>query len=83
MPSSSAPKVSIVTVVKNGRRVIVDAIESVLAQGYRDFELIVVNDGSTDGSGEIVRELAALHPDRITYLECKQNRGKRKDQPDV
>lgn len=47
------PQVSVVIPVWNGERHLREAIESVLAQDFRDFELIVVDDGSTDGSAAL------------------------------
>ncbi len=47
-------KVTIILPVYNGERYLRDAIDSVLSQSYRDFELWVVNDGSTDNSMAIV-----------------------------
>ena len=47
-------KVSIVMPVYNGERYIKEAILSVLNQSYKDFELIIVNDASTDGTQEII-----------------------------
>jgi glycosyltransferase involved in cell wall biosynthesis len=48
------PAVSVVMTVYNHRRFVEDAIDSLLAQDYRDFELLVVDDGSTDGSAAAV-----------------------------
>ena len=47
-PAKEKNKVSIITAVYNGERTIVQTIESVLSQEYRDWELIIVDDGSTD-----------------------------------
>jgi glycosyltransferase involved in cell wall biosynthesis len=47
--------VSVVIGVYNAERYIAEAIDSVLAQDHRPLELIVVDDGSTDGSGDVVR----------------------------
>jgi len=49
------PLVSVVLPVHDGERFLSDALDSVLTQDYEPFELIVVDDGSTDGSGDIAR----------------------------
>ena len=58
LPSASG-LVSIVLPVYNGAELMVEALESVLDQTYPNFELIAINDGSQDGTGEILDEYAA------------------------
>jgi glycosyltransferase involved in cell wall biosynthesis len=55
----SLPLISVVMPVYNRARYVAEAVNSILAQIYPKFELIIVDDGSTDGSPEIVRALAA------------------------
>jgi glycosyltransferase involved in cell wall biosynthesis len=59
------PRLSVITPVYNGARTIARAIESVLAQGFRDCEMIVADDGSTDGTLAILESFG----DRITVLK--------------
>jgi glycosyltransferase involved in cell wall biosynthesis len=66
--------VSVVMSVYNERAYIGEAIESVLRQSYRDFEFIIIDDGSTDGTGEIVDRFAASDP-RIKVVRNRHNKG--------
>jgi len=55
-PRSQWPKISLVTAVHNGAEYLEATIRSIVAQGYPNLEYIVVDDGSTDGSGAIIRK---------------------------
>ena len=66
-------KVSVVIPVHNGEKYLAQAIESVLAQTFRDFELLIVDDGSTDGSRAIMDRYARRDA-RIRILS-QANRG--------
>lgn len=68
------PLVSVVMTVYNARRFVRGAVESILNQTYRNFELIIVDDGSTDGSTKIIRELGKVHSNIKTYY-LRQNHG--------
>jgi glycosyltransferase involved in cell wall biosynthesis len=73
--TGAAPRVSIVCIFLNEERFLGEAIESVLAQSLSDWELILVDDGSTDGSTTIARDHAARDPDRIRYLAHPEHRN--------
>jgi glycosyltransferase involved in cell wall biosynthesis len=60
--------ISVVMPCYNAAPYVEEAVASVLGQSYPQVELVVVDDGSTDGSTEIIQRLAAEHPDRITAL---------------
>ncbi|WP_126174568.1 glycosyltransferase family A protein [Altericroceibacterium xinjiangense] len=63
------PRVSIVCIFFNEIKYLQEAVDSILAQEFTDFELLLVDDGSTDGSTEIALAYAQDHPDRVRYLE--------------
>jgi glycosyltransferase involved in cell wall biosynthesis len=71
------PLVSAIIIFLNGERFIEEAIESVFAQTYAQWELLLVDDGSTDGSTAIARRYAEQSPTKVRYLEHEnhQNRG--------
>jgi glycosyltransferase involved in cell wall biosynthesis len=56
--ASRTPPLSVVMPVRNGRRFLDESVRSVLAQTFRDFEFVVFDDASDDGSGELLREWA-------------------------
>jgi glycosyltransferase involved in cell wall biosynthesis len=61
-PSSQVPKVSIYIPAYNAEKYIQAAIESALKQTYTDFEIVIVNDGSTDNTLKIIEENYADNP---------------------
>jgi glycosyltransferase involved in cell wall biosynthesis len=74
------PKVSVIVPTYNRCNLVLETLESVFQQTYKDFEVIVVNDGSPDSTGEILRPLEANG--RIRYVEqpnqglsCARNSG--------
>ncbi len=75
--ASGRPLVSCVVIFLNAQRFIQEAIESVLAQTHRNWELLLVDDGSTDASTRIALRYAQEHPGRVRYLEHPghENRG--------
>ena len=58
------PEVSVIIPTYNRRAMVREAIDSVLAQTVANFELIVVDDGSTDGTGEDLARIGAEHAKR-------------------
>ncbi len=62
------PLVSVVMIFLNGQPFIEEAVESVLTQTYRNWELLLVDDGSSDGSTELTQRYAAEDPGRVRYL---------------
>jgi len=67
------PVISVVMAVYNGEKFLVEAIESVINQSFSNFEFIIVNDGSTDGSVKILAEYAK-RDSRICLIN-RANRG--------
>lgn len=73
MPQKPSPKLSVILPVYNGGPFLIEAIESILSQTVADFELIIINDGSTDNSAEII---AGFHDPRIRVI-TQANQGLR------
>src|SRR5689334_1089314 len=68
------PLISVILPVFNAEDFVTDAIRSVLQQTCRDFELLVVDDGSTDGTREIISRFATSD-DRVKVLVNEKNQG--------
>jgi len=68
------PVVTIALPVFNGENYLREAIRSVLSQTFRDFELLLLDNASTDGTSEICRE-AVAQDQRVHYFRAEVNRG--------
>ncbi|WP_461490007.1 glycosyltransferase family 2 protein [Pontibacter sp. HJ8] len=62
-------KISVITCLFNVEKYLQEAIESVLNQSYPHWELLLVDDGSTDASTGIAQRYATSHPDQIIYCQ--------------
>ena len=69
---SVSPKVSVVASVYNGERYLQESVESILNQTFSDFEFIIVDDGSTDGTADILKSFS---DPRIVRLCHPTNQG--------
>lgn len=74
MSEKRRPRLSIGLPLYNGERYLRESLDSLLAQTFGDFELIISDNASTDTSGEICRDYAARDP-RISYVRQARNRG--------
>jgi len=68
-----SPTVSVMMAAYNTREYIEQAVQSVLSQTFKDFELLIIDDGSTDGTGEFLRALATI--DSRIRLTSRPNAG--------
>lgn len=72
--ADETPDVSVVMPIFNRRTFLAAAFDAIRAQQGGTFEVVVVDDGSTDQSGAVIRELSSAFPHRIRYIE-QENRG--------
>ncbi len=70
--AKDGPLVSIIVPACNEAETIAPALATLLAQDYGRLEIIVVNDRSTDGTGEILREMQQRHPGRLIILGIRE-----------
>jgi glycosyltransferase involved in cell wall biosynthesis len=70
------PRISVIlpTYNRHAEGRLLPCIQSVLAQSFTDFELIIYDDGSADGSGEVIRTLVEKDP-RIVFIPISRNTG--------
>lgn len=70
---NTTPKITIITVVRNAKTTVLQALESVASQNYPQLEHIVLDGLSTDGTQDIVNEFAAKHPH--VYFRSQKDNG--------
>ena len=68
-------KVTVLLCTYNGEDYVREQIQSILDQDYRDFEILVSDDGSRDRTLDIVRDLMAEHPEKIKLIEQNPANG--------
>lgn len=68
------PKISVIMSVYNGEKYLREAIESILNQTFTDFEFLIVNDGSTDKTSEILKEYSQ-RDNKIKIINNSENIG--------
>ncbi|MCF2446187.1 glycosyltransferase family 2 protein [Dyadobacter sp. CY345] len=72
MDTALIPKISVIMPVYNSEQYVFEAINSIISQTFRDFELIIINDGSTDDSEKII---LSITDHRIRYFMNSENLG--------
>lgn len=72
MADVNVPKVSVLIPVYNGSRVVRETLNSILGQDFKDYEVVIVNDTSTDDSEEVIKSVS---DPRIRYFCNEQNLG--------
>ncbi len=73
--NTTTPKISIITTAYNIDSYIGRCVQSLLEQTYRNIEIVLVDDCSTDGSKDIIGHYAALNSDRLRIITHKTNMG--------
>ena len=72
--NQATPKVSVICTCYNHAAYVTESMESVLNQTYRNYELIVVDDGSNDNSVAVIQNYILNHPE-ITFINLQKNAG--------
>lgn len=68
----SIPKITVLMPVYNGGKYLYESIDSILKQTFSDFDFLIINDGSTDNSAEVI---TSFSDPRIRYIENEKNIG--------
>ena len=71
--AAQPPKVSVIMGIYNCERTLPDAIESILGQTYENWELVMCDDGSSDGTWAVAKQYADQYPSQIVLLRNEKN----------
>ena len=74
-PDTANPDVCVVVIAYNDAHRLPLAVESVLDQTLHNLEIVIVDDASTDGTGDVAQRLAEQHPDRVRAITLAENSG--------
>ena len=72
---SSDPLVTIYIPCRNYGRFLKQSVDSVLSQQYKNWELILIDEGSSDDTSTISQDLIKKHPDRIKFIKNEEPMG--------
>lgn len=75
MSNSAKPLVSIAIITYNQKDFLKECIESCLAQDYPNLEIVVADDGSTDGTHDLLNDYDRKHPGKFVLRLSKENQG--------
>jgi len=67
----NTPLVTVICICYNHAQYVIEALNSVAGQTYNNIELIVIDDGSTDGSGKVIKQWIANHPSTTMILNAR------------
>lgn len=75
MTAPASPLVSVAVVTYNQRDFLDQCLQSILAQDFDSMEIVVADDGSTDGTNLLLADYAARYPGKFVILRAERNRG--------
>lgn len=72
---NSQPLISVIMGIYNCADTLAESLDSLLAQTYQNFEIVMCNDGSTDNTFEVAQQYKDKYPDKIVLIENEKNMG--------
>lgn len=73
--ANSQPLISVIMGIYNCADTLAESLDSLLAQTYQNFEIVMCNDGSTDNTFEVAQQYKDKYPDKIVLIENEKNMG--------